>query len=246
MNSRRQDSLAPAPRRSGRFPLVSALVTAVLISPAIAFAAPDDAGRRAEVAVGAGYLYRQAASDASGVRYGGDLALDVQARAYAARWLRVSACFQRGHSSVDVPSGAAGIAYDSLELGSALSYSLGARLEPTWHVTDRFRASLILGVAWGRLQVPTMTVHEAGAQYRVKPRSGSFLEYPLGVGVAVDILPNRLSVSFESTVAPHTAQSGELFGTVQYTNDHGKLGHVQAMPQLHLSIANMLHLVLAL
>ncbi len=242
MNSRRRDSLARAPRRSRLFPLVSALVTAVLISPAIAFAAPDDAGRRAEVAVGAGYLYRQAKSDASGIRYGGDLAVDVQARAYAARWLRISACFQRGHSSVDIPSGA----YDSLDLGSALSYSLGARLEPTWHVTDRFRASLILGVAWGRLQVPRMTVHDAGAQYMVKPRSGSFLEYPLGIGVAVDILPNRLSVSFESTVAPHTAQSGELFGTVQYTNDHGKLGHVQAMPQLQLSIANMLHLVLAL
>ncbi len=222
----------------------------VVLETAPVHADPDDAGRMAELGVGSGFVYRRASTDTDnnpgGISYGGSLGIDAQARAYLVPWLRIAVYYLGGYESIDIPRGAASIEYDDLDLGRAWAFSLGGRIEPTWHVSDRFRAFGIVGAGWGRMKTPPMQVQNEATSYAVDRRAGVWVEFPVGVGATFDVVRNRLGLSFESTVAPHGSQSGSLFGAVQYVDSNGTMGHVQGMPKLSLSVATMLNVVVEL
>lgn len=204
----------------------------------------------AEVAAGAGFLYRRATTEShanpGGIAYGPSVGVDANARVYLVPWLRFAVYYAGGRTAIDVPHGASSIAYDRLDLDPAWAFSLGGRLEPTWHASDRLRLFGILGGGWGRMKAPEMRVETGSVSYTVKARSGVWVEYPLGLGATYDVLPNRLGLSLETTVAPHSSQSGDLFGTVQYIDSQGLMGHVGPMPTLSSTLATMLNVVLEL
>jgi hypothetical protein len=227
----------------------AAVLTTVSSFASPALAGPDDAARMAEVGLGSGFVYRRATSEVAanpgGISYGGSIGVDAHARVYIVPWLRIAMYYVGGYETIDVPHSAT-FQYDKLELDHAWAFSLGGRLEPTWHVTDRFRAFAIIGAGWGRMKAPTMKVQTGSISYQVERRAGVWVEYPLGLGATFDVLPNRLGLSFETTIAPHTSQSGDLFDKVQYVDSQGVMGHVDPMPTLSSSLATMLNVVVLL
>jgi len=230
--------------------VAAGLLAAFVVAAAPVHADPDVAGRMAELGAGSGFVYRRASTDPGsnpgGIRYGGFVGIDAQARVYVVPWLRVAVYYLGGYASIDIPRGAASIEYDELDLGKAWAFSLGGRVEPTWHVSDRFRAFGIVGAGWGRMKTPPMQVKNEATSYAVDRRAGVWIEFPVGLGATVDVVRDRLGLSFESTLAPHSSQSGSLFGAVQYVDSSGTMGHVQGMPKLSLSLATMLNVVVEL
>ncbi len=236
-------------------PLFPAMVLAVALPAAAStFARPahadsDDPQRMAEVGIGTGYVYRRATTSSNAnpgrVAYGGSIGIDVHGRAYITPWLRIAMYYLAGHESVEVPHGP-GTPYDQLSIDSAWAFSLGGRLEPTWQVTDRFRAFAIVGAGWGRMKTYEMRMASGSLTYEVDPRAGVWVECPMGLGATFDIWPRRLGLSFESTIAPHTSQSGTLFAPVQYIDSQGRVGHVPPMPTLSTTLATMLNVVVVL
>jgi hypothetical protein len=157
-------------------------------------------------------------------------------------WMRVNPYFVHAFHGLDIPPG--GLAANSLISIPAdatvsdervATFVVGLKLQPTYPFTDRIRAWASLGVGWGRFEFPTMTVTEtSGASYEVRRRSGSLVEFPLGLGVGFDVIERWVALSYEATAAPVTGQSGnafEIFPTTDangVTRDVGPFGAIEA------------------
>jgi hypothetical protein len=170
------------------------------------------------------------------------------------KWVHFRPYFVHAIHDIDVPQGAlttdssTSISADAV-FGdvSVETFVFGAKLAPTLHFNDRVRAWVALGVGWGRFSYPDMTVTEpGGVAFTVRDRSGVFVEFPLGLGISVDIIERWLLVGYEITAAPVTGQSGDAYGTFQAVNADGQLRDVGPFGAMELSVVQTLGLSLIL
>lgn len=189
---------------------------------------------QAEFAVLAGLGVRSASSDDAinpdGIGYDPALQLGFQARGYVYPWLSFALYHLRASHSINLPAGAAGLDYQSIDMGTVFTYSLGARLEPTYPVTDSFRAWLSVGVGWGRMSLDKVTVNEAARSYTIRERTGVFVEVPVGIGAAYEVIPNWLTVQAEADVAHLSKQSGKLYDPTPYVDSNGTVDTAGPFP----------------
>ena len=170
------------------------------------------------------------------------------------KWVHFRPYFTHASHTVDIPQGAmstdspssigADAVIDELKVET---FTLGAKLAPTWHFTERVRAWVALGVGWGRFSYPKMTVTESdGGNYIVRDRSGVFVEFPLGLGISVDIIERWLLIGYEATAAPITGQSGDAHERFQAIDALGRTRDVGPFGAIELSVVQTLGLSLIL
>ena len=153
-------------------------------------------------------------------------------------WLRFQPYFFRVVHDVQLPPGSLQSGTDksirpdaSYAPLSVETFVFGARLAPTYELSPRARAWLSIGVGWGRFQFDPQTITNGGNNtFEVGRRSGVFAEIPVGLGIAYDIVPRWLALSYEAVFAPALGQSGlahEVVPAVDAdgaTRDVGPLG----------------------
>jgi hypothetical protein len=169
-------------------------------------------------------------------------------------WLRFHPYFVHAFHSVDVPAGALASGTSiSIPADATISdttvatFVIGAKLAPTYPFTDRIRAWVTLGVGWGRFEFPIVTVTEtSGDSYEVRRRAGTQVEFPLGVGVAFDVIEHWLSVEYEATAAPVTGQSGSAYEIFQTTDVQGAIRDVGPYGAIEASFVQTLGVSLIL
>jgi opacity protein-like surface antigen len=192
------------------------------------------AAPQAEISALAGLSARPAASDANenpdGIGYGPGLQLSFQARGYVWSWLNAAIYHRRASHEIDLPRGAAGLDYEHISMDKVLVYSLGARLEPTYHVSEAFRTWVSVGVGWGRMTLGKVHVQESDRSYTVPDRAGVFVEVPLGLGASYEVVPRWLAVQAEADIAHLSNQSGGLHGSTPYVDSNGSLHFAGPMP----------------
>lgn len=205
---------------------------------------------QAELSALAGYGVRSASTDDSvnpdGIGYDPAFQLSFQARGYVWSWLNVAAYYVTSSHEINLPRGAAGFDYEQIEMGKVLAYSLGARIEPTYRVTDEFRTWLSIGIGWGRMRLDKVNVVEADRSYTVRKRTGVFVEVPLGIGASYEVIPRWLAIQAEADIAPLSKQSGKLFDPTTFVDSQGTLDSVGPMPTQTISASFLLGVSLLL
>jgi hypothetical protein len=155
-------------------------------------------------------------------------------------WLRFHPYFLRSVHDVNLPAG-------SLQSGTPTSilaaadygpltvetFVFGAKLAPTLPLGERTRAWASVGVGWGRFQFRPQAISERGGEFELPRRNGVFAEVPVGLGIAYDIVPRWVALSYEVVYASAFGQSGAAHEVVQAvdadgaTRDVGPLGAVE-------------------
>jgi hypothetical protein len=221
----------------------AAVAASLLVLAASQASASDPPYYKADVGASIGWVHRSVRQDRAfnplGASYDAAIAETAHFAIPLFSWVRIGVFFQHCYHGVNIPDGSLEPAGAGIDKGTMRAYSLGARLEPTLAVSRRLSLRLILGAAWGRLTMPRMKVSTTSRSYEVSEREGVFVEVPMGLGVAFEIIPHWLAITFDSTVAPNVAQSGALFGHTQFIDSTGALDHTQPMPQLNLTWAQM-------
>lgn len=178
--------------------------------------------------------FADAAVPGTGIGYKPAPGFGVQLRWNIVSWLRLHAYFHDAHHAIDLPPGGLlSAAADSIpadaavDPGKAQTFSFGVALAPTWNITDRFRGWVSAGIGWGLFDFTGVTVTLPGSEAVVAPpRSGAFLEFPLGLGVAFDVIERWLVVDVQALAAPATSQSGDAHrdGEIQADGDQLSVG----------------------
>ena len=212
--------------------------------------------RRIEPGAGVVYLSLPLFHDraANAVSYDPGVGFDIHLRWEVLRFLRFHPYFYNVSHHVHLPEGSLVTETPtSLSWGAKLpeltasTFAFGAQLEPVLWLNDRLRLWLTAGVGWGRMHVPEMAVDDpAHGQFAVDSRSSVFVEFPLGMGVGVDIIERWLTLEYEVTARPMSGQSGEALQSVQAVDAQGALVDVGPVEHLDASFVHALTLALIL
>ncbi len=189
--------------------------------------APFD--RVVEVGPDMGVTVRPAADD--DMSYGAALTLGAHARIQTiSDWLPVRLGIHSAQHSAEGGPKIKGFdgRLSTLELDFI---TLGASLEPTWHLTPDARVWLELGVRWSRFRVGAARSPDLGADIGPS-RAGVALEWPLGIGGTIDIANDWVAVGANLSAAPVSNQSGSAFGVRQGTLPGGTAVEVQPLSQV--------------
>ncbi|MBM4358616.1 MAG: hypothetical protein FJ096_10970 [Deltaproteobacteria bacterium] len=146
-------------------------------------------------------------------------------------WLHVRPYFLWGAHNVEVGHGALSTASPSsirpdaiFDAIQAATFTFGVKLAPTWNVSPRARVWFVAGVGYGRSSFRNMTITEPGGKpFTVPDRDGVFVDFPLGLGGAYEVLPGRAAFTFEVTGAPAVGQTGTAYEPFQVVDTTGKL-----------------------
>lgn len=165
-------------------------------------------------------------------------------------WLHMRPYFLWGAHTVDLQPGALStstpnsIRTDSLfEAITASTFSFGAKVAPTWNLSPRVRLWLVAGVGYGRATFRGVTLTEpGGTPFTVPDRDGAFIEFPVGLGGAYEILPGRAAFTVEVTGAPAVAQTGSAYEPSKVVDPDGKLRELGAFGAIQASFAQTLGL----
>jgi hypothetical protein len=198
--------------------------------------------RRLEIGVDLAYLSRPLAQALapSETYYPAAPGFGVHLRWNVLSWLRFHPYFLRSVHDVNLPAG-------SLQSGTPTSilaaadygpltvetFVFGAKLAPTLPLGERTRAWASVGVGWGRFQFRPQAISERGGEFELPRRNGVFAEVPVGLGIAYDIVPRWVALSYEVVYASAFGQSGAAHEVVQAvdadgaTRDVGPLGAVE-------------------
>ncbi|MEM9691287.1 MAG: hypothetical protein AAGA56_01975 [Myxococcota bacterium] len=200
----------------------------------------------------------------TGVDYRPAPGFGVDIRVPIVSWLRFHAYFHDVHHGVDIPPGALSVTDPdtgallggdqpsidpsaTVEADAVNTFSFGAALAPTWNITDRFRGWLSVGIGWGRFEFNRFVLTEAdGGTFDGSERDGVFLEVPVGLGIAYDIIDRWLLVSVESFVAPAFGQSGNAHEQFQVLNEEGTTRTVGPLAASELSLVQSVGLAIIL
>ncbi|MBI4702809.1 MAG: hypothetical protein HY744_16945 [Deltaproteobacteria bacterium] len=191
---------------------------------------------------------------ATAVRYDPFVGFGLHLRWELLRFLRFHPYLVDVHHDVRVPSGALATAAPgsvrpdaTVSPSSASTYVFGARIEPTLWLSDRARAWVGAGVGWGRFEFPAVTVTEpGGAPFEVRSRSAVFVEFPISVGVAFDVVPRWLAVEYEIYGAPVVGQSGDALDPFQAVDAAGTMRELGPLGAIEASFVHALGLALIL
>jgi hypothetical protein len=149
-------------------------------------------------------------------------------------WLRIHAYFVNAYHGLDIPPDTLMAATEnSIAAGSTVSdasvqtFSFGIKGAPTWNFTPRVRAWVSVGVGWGKFNFSEMTITEpSGNAFLVRDRSSVFVEFPLGLGVGVDVIERWLAITYEASACPATGQSGDAHEVFQAVDAAGSIRDV--------------------
>jgi len=134
-----------------------------------------------------------------------------------------------------------------LPASSVATFAFGARLEPTLWLNDRTRLWLAAGAGWGRVHLPAMTVDDpVHGEFTVDQRGFVFVEFPLSIGVGVEIIKNWLALEYEVTGCPVVSESGRALESVQAVDASGKPLDVGPLESLDATFTHTLGLSLIL
>lgn len=183
--------------------------------------------------------------NATGMRYLPAIGYGIHGRWDVFKYLRFSAYLLKSTHELRVPGGSLGFPAE-LSFKPVKTYSFGARLAPTWPMSDRLRAWICGGVGWGRVSSDRIGVTDATGTFEVRERAHSFVELPLGIGAAFEIIPRWLSLEVEVTGSFVTGQEGELLRGAQAIDGAGRKRAIGPFPVLDASFAQTLGLSLIL
>ena len=212
--------------------------------------------RRLELGGGILFVSRPQFGDSSpkAVRYDPFVGWGINLRWDLLRWLRLHPYFMASYHDAAIPQGAlvtdatTSISPDATVSETTVStFSFGASVAPVWWLSDRGRAWISVGVGWGRIEVPEMTILEpTGHTIEVLDRSSVFVEFPISIGAAFDVIPDWLAVEYQTSVVPVTGQSGDALETYQAVDSSGQLRDIGPMMELDVSFVHQLSLALIL
>lgn len=153
--------------------------------------------------------------EVTGVDYAPALGFEIHGRVTIIPQLQAGVYFGGSRHGVHLARGAMDTS-DQVTSDSLQTLWIGAKAFPTWPMSDRIRAWLALGVGWGRFEFPEMEASRDGVgKYVVRERGNSFVEFPLGVGGAFEIIDDWLSIDFELTFSPTIHQDHDSFERAQ-------------------------------
>ncbi len=169
-------------------------------------------------------------------------------------WLRFNPYFLHAFQALEIPPGAltSGTANSigaeaTISDASVATFVLGAKIAPTLNFSDRWRGWLTAGIGWGRFEFPTMTVTENdGTSYEIRERAAVVVEFPLGAGIAFDVIERWMSIHYEATAAPITGQSGAAHEVFQAVDADGEIRDVGGFGAIEASFVQTLGVSLIL
>jgi hypothetical protein len=164
------------------------------------------------------------------VQYEPSLGFGVHLRFPVVRWLQVGAYFGGAEVGLDFAPGALGL--DAAASDDALTTAwFGTKLYPTWHLGELVRVWGSVGVGWGRYEFPVVTATDGSGRFRVEARGNSFVEFPLGVGGAIELVDDWLALELELGVVPTVHREGTSFVGAQAIDGRGELRDVGPFPR---------------
>jgi hypothetical protein len=187
---------------------------------------------------------RRVAASGYGVTYDAAFAYGAHIQVPIARLLRFTAYYARIAQRIDMRPGALGIGAPVSPKDELDSYVIGARLQPTVHLSSRLRLWLDLGAAWGVMTSPVLHV-DAAAPYEVGRHPEAFAEFPFGAGGEFDWWPERAGVTVDVTgglISGGFDQADRL----QTIDASGRLVAVPPLPSFSSSWSATLGIVLHL
>lgn len=189
---------------------------------------PVAPSRRLELGALVGLVSRPSDSDA--IRYQPGYTFGGFARVELMPWLGVRLHYRQERIAVDVDPGAfdfEGQNYSFDWHQPALEVvSIGGRFEPTWVIHPQFRAFAVLGISWTRFDAK---MPEAPGFLLQGKRSATEVNFPLGLGASVEILPNWLSASLSLTYGFIMDAHGAAYQPLQAIVD-GQMVYLAPLP----------------
>jgi hypothetical protein len=161
-----------------------------------------------------------------GATYGTAVAYGAHVQIPAVRALRVTLYYSRSSQSVEVDRARYGAPVTPQ--GRLESYVLGARIQPTFHVSERLRLWANLCVAWGIMTAPVLHV-SAASPFDIGQHSDAFVEFPFGIGGEFDFWRNVAGVTLDLAAGPVSA-GFDPTRRFQTLNASGKLVEVPSLP----------------
>jgi hypothetical protein len=189
---------------------------------------------------------RVASASADNIHYSPALAPGLLVRISLAPWLRLGGRYTRALHTTELPPGAFGTVSTSLTPSDSTHVtSLDAYLYPTWNAARGLHVFGVIGIGWASVLTPAVRVDSpTGPTLRL--RQGVFLESPFGLGLAYDVFPNWVSVSFETLYAPAFSSSGDSFNKDTYLDTSGHSATVGPYPTITHSFYQYLTVALTL
>jgi opacity protein-like surface antigen len=210
---------------------------------------PPKATRHIDLGVGLSLLDRLTSGETTdgptSVRYPAALGLSFSGRVDVFRHLRAGVYVMRHVADMELADGALGLPGNP-GAASVASYSLGFRLAPTWPLSDRARLWVSAGVGWGRTEIGRFSVASPTGSFEVRERSSSHLEWPVGLGFSLDLIPNWLALELEVTGAVFTGERGDALRSGQAVDASGHVLRFSPFPAVEATFVQTLGLALLL
>jgi hypothetical protein len=177
----------------------------------------------------------------SGITYDPAPGVGAWLRVLVHRYFQVGASWTWATHKLSMERGALGID-GSIETDSVTSYSLELHLMPTLPIGDRVKLWGSAGVGWGRHYYPPMHVRDASGAFTIRDRAASFVDFPLGIGGMVEIVPQWLSIDLDVVFAPTLPEDGSARIRTQTIDGAGRRREVGPIPGATVSFIQALGL----
>ena len=170
----------------------------------------------------------------TGISYDPAPGVGAALRVLAHRYFQVGASWSWATHTLSFDPGALGIR-GTVESNSVTSYELAVHLMPTLPIGDRVRLWASAGVGWGRHYYPPMHVSDATGSFTVRDRAASFVDFPLGIGGLVEIVPQWLSIDLDVLAAPALPEDGSARIPIDTLDGAGRRHRIGPIPGAKVS-----------
>jgi hypothetical protein len=202
-------------------------------TPAEGEAPPPAKERRVDLGTAAILVTRLAQEQLDGeptkVSYDPAPGVSLYARIVVHDYFQVGLGWQWTTHGMRAERGALGVD-GSVEEEEVTSYSLAFHLRPTLPLGDRVRLWASAGLGWGRLYFEPMRASDASGTYVIRDRAASFVDFPIGLGGMVELVPSWLSLDLDVTAAPSFPDDGSAHVPVSTIDGAGRKREVGPLP----------------
>ncbi len=153
----------------------------------------------------------------------------VAARVLVHDYFQVGAAWKWSSHALTFERGALGLG-GVIEMDSVSTYTLALHLLPTLPIGERVRLWASAGLGWGRTYYPPMRVRDGSGAFVVRDRAASFVEFPLGLGGMVEIVPGWLALDMDVTAAPTLPEDGSARVPITTLDGQGRRREVGGLP----------------
>jgi hypothetical protein len=204
--------------------------------------------RPALLEIGPSVIYEARSTKGSGgPTYKANVAPSFALRARLRSWLVVGARYRTVAHELTLPAQSFGLEGNSFETARRTYVrSLDMYVHPTLRPTSWLSVWATVGLGWGQIAMPPISVVDPPNGSTLRPRTGVFGDVPLGAGVSYTLPFRWLSVSCEGLFEPVFYQSGAIYEKTPYINRAGAFAEATPMSKLSRSAAVAFGLSLAL